>query len=412
MTDSVTAATPLQAESAPRPTLAAAPPGVDALALAEMLREAPGRRWLHVALDDAQAARMVGCLAFFAPEVESLLFPAWDCLPYDRVSPHRDIVARRLDVLTRLMQPAGPQEPGRPQVVVTTVNALLQRVPAPEALEGRVMLLQAGGSLPAERLNGFFAENGYYRVETVGEPGEFAVRGGIVDVFPPGQEQPVRLDFFGDDLESLRLFDPLTQRTTGTVERLALKPVSEVILEPAAIERFRTRYRETFGAVRDDPLYEAVSAARVHPGMEHWLPLFHARLVTLLDYLPEAGVTVDYQAAEAREARLETIRDFHQARRDLEGGGDSGGWIYKALDPSALYLDAEEWERGLAARPGGQFSPFAAPEGPALRDAGGRPGLDYAEQRAALQSGGTQGQVYDAVGADIGRELAAGRRVC
>ncbi|MGF1594595.1 MAG: transcription-repair coupling factor [Kiloniellaceae bacterium] len=407
MTDSVTAATPLQAESAPRPTLAAAPPGVDALVLAEMLRGAAGHRWLHVALDDTHAARLADCLAFFAPQVETLVFPAWDCLPYDRVSPHRDIVARRLDVLTRLMQPAGE----RPQVVVTTVNALLQRVPAPEALEGRVMLLEAGGSLPADRLNGFFAENGYYRVETVGEPGEFAVRGGIVDVFPPGQEQPVRLDFFGDDLESLRLFDPLTQRTTGTIERLALKPVSEVILEPAAIERFRTRYRETFGAVRDDPLYEAVSAARAHPGMEHWLPLFHARLVTLLDYLPEAGVTLDYQAAEAREARLETIRDFHQARRDLEGGGDSGGWIYKALDPAALYLDAEEWERGLAGRPGGQFSPFAAPEGPGLRDAGGRPGLDYAEQRAALQSGGTQGQIYDAVGADIGRELAAGRRV-
>src|SRR3546814_10081892 len=104
--------------------------------------------------------------------VEVLVFPAWDCLPYDRVSPHRDIVARRLDVLTRLMQPVGAKKSGRPQVVVTTVNALLQRVPAPEALEGRIMLLKAGERVPAERINGFFAENGYYRVETVGEPGE------------------------------------------------------------------------------------------------------------------------------------------------------------------------------------------------------------------------------------------------
>src|SRR3546814_6354190 len=87
------------------------------------------------------------------------------------------------------------------------------------------MLLKAGERVPAERLNGFFAENGYYRVETVGEPGEFAVRGGIVDVFPPGEEQPLRLDFFGDDLESLRRFDPLTQRTTGSATELALKPV-------------------------------------------------------------------------------------------------------------------------------------------------------------------------------------------
>ena len=407
MTESVIASTPVEAESARRLTLASAPPGLDALSLAAMLAEMPGRRWLHVALDDAQAARMVETLGFFAPQVETLMFPAWDCLPYDRVSPHRDIVARRLDVLTRLMQPAGPA----PQAVVTTVSALLQRVPPPEALAGRVMPLEAGATLPAERLSAFFAENGYYRVETVGEPGEYAVRGGIVDVFPPGQEQPVRLDFFGDDLESLRLFDPLSQRTTGTVERLTLKPVSEVILDPEAVERFRTRYRELFGATRDDPLYEAVSAARAHPGMEHWLPLYYARLVTLFDYLPEAGITLDYQATEAREARLETILDFFEARRQLEGGGDSGGWVYKALPPTALYLDAEAWERGLEDRPGGQFTPFAVPPGAAVRDVGGRPGLDYAEQRAAAQSSGTQGQIYDAVGADIGRELAAGRRV-
>ncbi|MGF1630951.1 MAG: transcription-repair coupling factor [Kiloniellaceae bacterium] len=407
MTESVIASTPVEAESALRPTLASAPPGVDALTVAKMLAEAPGRRWLHVALDDTHAARLADCLAFFAPEVETLVFPAWDCLPYDRVSPHRDIVARRLDVLTRLLQPVGP----RAQVVVTTVSALLQRVPAPEALEGRVMLLQAGGNLPADRLNGFFAENGYYRVETVGEPGEFAVRGGIVDVFPPGQEQPVRLDFFGDDLESLRLFDPLTQRTTGTVEALQLKPVSEVILDPAAVERFRTRYREAFGTVRDDPLYEAVSAARAHPGMEHWLPLYHERLVTLFDYLPKAGITLDYQAVESRDSRLETIADFYQARQQLEGGGDSGGWIYKALPPKALYLDAAEWEAGLAARSGGSFTTFAAPEGSGVRDAGGRPGLDYAEQRAAAQTNGTQGQIYDAVGADVEAELKAGRRV-
>jgi transcription-repair coupling factor (superfamily II helicase) len=407
MTETVIASTSLEAESARRPTLAYAPPGVDALFLAELLAKSGARRWLHVALDDTQAARMAECLGFFAPDLEVLVFPAWDCLPYDRVSPHRDVVARRLDVLTRLMQPAG----ARRQVVVTTVNALLQRVAPPEALEGRILNLKPGDSLPAEKLNGYFAENGYYRVETVGEPGEYAVRGGIVDVFPPGQEQPLRLDFFGDDLESLRLFDPLTQRTTGEAGQLTLKPVSEVILDPAAVERFRTRYRELFGATRDDPLYEAVSAARAHPGMEHWLPLYHKRLVTLLDYLPEAGVTLDYQAVEARETRLEQILDFFEARRQLEGGGDSGGWVYKALVPTALYLDGDEWDAALAERAGGQFTPFGAPEGATTRDAGGRPGLDFAEQRAAAQSSGSQGQIYDAVGAAAQQELAAGRRV-
>ena len=385
-----------------RPILAAAPPGVDALCLARLLAEAPERRWLHVARDDAQAARMVNSLRFFAPEVEALVFPAWDCLPYDRVSPHRDIVARRLDVLTRLMQPVG----ARPQAVITTVNALLQRVPPPEALAGRVLTLEAGQNLPAERLHGFFAENGYYRVETVSEPGEFAVRGGIVDVFAPGQEQPLRLDFFGDDLESLRLFDPLSQRTTETVEAVTLKPVSEVILDAPAIERFRTRYRSSFGAVRDDPLYEAVSAGRVHPGMEHWLPLYHERLVTLFDYLSEAGVTLDHQATEAREARLETVLDFHDARQRLEGGGETGGWVYKAIEPALLFLDGAEWDEGLAGRPGGEFTPFAAPEGDLVRDVGAQPGIDFAELRAA-----DQGNLYEAVGQRLRQQQKAGRKV-
>ena len=385
-----------------RLTIASAPAGADALYLAQMLADTPGKRWLHVALDDAQAARMVDSLRFFAPGVECLIFPAWDCLPYDRVSPHRDIVARRLDVLTTLMRPAGPAA----QVVVTTVNALLQRLPPPEALAGRVLELTAGESLPAERLNGFFAENGYYRVETVSEPGEFAVRGGIVDVFAPGQALPLRLDFFGDDLESLRLFDPLSQRTTEQVESAILKPVSEVILDPAAIERFRTRYRSSFGSVRDDPLYEAVSAARAHPGMEHWLPLYHERLVTLFDYLPEAGVTLDHQASEAREARIETILDFHDARKRLEGGGDTGGWVYRATEPALLFLDAGEWEEGLASRAGGQFTPFALPEGETVRDAGALPGLDFAEDRAA-----GQGNLYEAVDRKVLAQHKAGRKV-
>ncbi|WP_422366978.1 transcription-repair coupling factor [Pelagibius sp.] len=402
MSDPVSAPAPTDDSASVRPTIASAAPGADALYLAGLLEDVPGGRWLHVARDDAQAARMADSLRFFAPAVETLVFPAWDCLPYDRVSPHRDIVAQRLDVLTRLIAPRAAS----PQVVITTVNALLQRVPPPEALEGRVLELRAGQNLPAERLNGFFAENGYYRVETVSEPGEFAVRGGIVDVFAPGQAQPLRLDFFGDDLESLRLFDPLTQRTTEQVEAVTLKPVSEVILDPAAIERFRTIYRSTFGAVRDDPLYEAVSAGRVHPGMEHWLPLYHERLVTLLDYLPEAGVTLDHQASEARDARLETILDFHDARKQLEGGGETGGWVYKAIEPALLYLNGAEWDRVLAERPGGQFTPFAAPEGDGTRDAGALPGLDFAEQRAA----GT-GNLYEAADQQIRHQQKAGRRV-
>ena len=142
--------------------------------------------------------------------------------------------------------------------------------------------------------------------------------------------------------------------------------------------------------------------------MEHWLPLFHERLVTLLDYLPGAGVTLDHQANEARAVRRETVLDFYNARKSLEGGGETGGWIYKPVEPAALFLEDAEWDAALAARPGGQFTPFAAPEGETVRSAGAGagPGLDFAEERAA-----GQGNLYDAVGQQIRRQQAAGRKV-
>ncbi|MFQ6018197.1 MAG: transcription-repair coupling factor [Kiloniellaceae bacterium] len=379
--------------------IASAPEGRDAQVLAELLSDRVPV--LHVARDDARMARAADAVRFFAPEAEVLTFPAWDCLPYDRVGPHRDIVAQRIETLTRLIEGAAAA-PGR--VVITTVNALLQRLPPRKVFAGRVLRGRAGTRLEPEALTGYFARNGYVRAETVGEPGEFALRGGIVDVFSPGAAQPLRLDFFGDELESIRSFDPLTQRTTGRVEAFSLKPVSEVILEPESIERFRSGYREAFGAVRaEDPLYEAVSASRIHPGMEHWLPLFYDAMETLFDYLPGAAVTLDHQAEAARDARLETTADYYGARKSLEGA--PGGWHYKPLAPERLYLTEAEWDARLAERGVGQFSPFSAPaQRDGVFDAQGRRARDFAEVRAGIN-------LFDAVEAHIAAERAAGRRV-
>src|SRR2546425_1198951 len=242
-------------------------------------------------------ARFAAALAFFRPELNTLTFPAWDCLPYDRVSPNGEITSRRIDTLTRL---AGGVEK-KPLAVLTTVNALVQRVPPRKLFDGRVLALGPGGRVPLDRLQSFFGNNGYLRTDTVREPGEFAVRGGIVDLYPAGAAQPIRLDFFGDTLESLRRFDPLTQRSSGTLDRIELRPVSEILLDDAAIHRFRSRYREAFGAVGGgDPLYEAVSAGRRQAGMEHWLPFYYETLERLFDYLPDAAVSFDYQAEDAR----------------------------------------------------------------------------------------------------------------
>ncbi|MHA1153663.1 MAG: DEAD/DEAH box helicase, partial [Alphaproteobacteria bacterium] len=394
-----------------RVSIVNAPEGLDALLLAELAAARAPAPLLHVARDDARMARLEATLGFFAPEAEVLTFPAWDCLPYDRVGPHRDILARRIDTLSRLAEDGGLQAP---RVIITTVNALLQRVPPASALAGRVMAAAPGSRLEQEALTGYFARNGYLRAETVGEPGEYALRGSIVDVFPTGEDEPLRLDFFGDELESIRRFDPLSQRSSGAADALLLKPVNEVILEPESIERFRAGYLRTFGAVRgEDPLYEAVSAGRLHPGMEHWLPLFHTRLDTLFDYLPPAGpgtgvaVTLDHQAEEARGARLETIADYYDARKNLEGSGIAGGWVYKPLAPEALYLDATDWDAALASRAVGQISPFDAPEHlDHVFDAQGRRGHDFAAARTSAET-----NLFDAVDAHIAAEQAAGRRV-
>jgi len=386
-----------------RLTVANAPEGLEALVLADLVAGPQPLSVMHVARDDARLSRLAEALSFFAPTAEILLFPAWDCLPYDRVGPHRDILARRIDTLTRLIAPASDHA-GR--IVLTTVNAFLQRLPPREAFAGRLFTARTGESLDMAALTDYFARNGYLRGETVGEPGEYALRGGIVDVFPPGEEGPLRLDLFGDELESIRRFDALSQRTTGTADVVSLKPVSEVILDAETIARFRAGYVETFGAIRDDPLYESISAGRAHLGMEHWLPLFYDNTVTLFDYVSGWPVTLDHQAEEARDARLETVADYYEARRNVDVAA-VGGTAYQALAPDALYLTAEEWDRRLGERASAHFTPFAAPEqADQVVDAQGRRAREFAEARANAET-----NLYDTVDAHITAQQAAGRRV-
>jgi transcription-repair coupling factor (superfamily II helicase) len=329
-----------------------APEGCDALAIGRLVRAGAAPRWLHVCRDDGRMARFAAALAFFDPGLEALSFPAWDCLPYDRVSPNGEIVSRRIDTLTRLA--TGPR-PGDPALVVlTTVNALVQRVPPRSLLAGRELTLRSRGRIGLDRLQSFFRNNGYIRTDTVREPGEFAVRGGIVDLFPAGAAQPLRLDFFGDTIESIRGFDPLTQRSKNRSNVAPLRPVSEVLLDDAAIQRFRQRYREAFGATgTDDPLYEGVSAGRRHLGMEHWLPFYYEQLETLFDYLPDAGVSFDHQADAVFAHRLEQIAEFYAARRNAAGPTQSRAGLSSGQARPALSRQPRmaARARGAAGRP-------------------------------------------------------------
>jgi transcription-repair coupling factor (superfamily II helicase) len=385
-----------------------APEGRDAQLLSEVVAGGFVPSLLHVCRDDARVQRFRAALRFFAPGLDVLVFPAWDCLPYDRVSPAQDLVSRRIDTLTRLA--AAPPAGGRPLVVLTTVNALVQRVPPRSLFRERTLALKRGGRIATDRLLSFLQSNGYVRTQTVREPGEFAVRGGIVDLYPTGSPEPLRLDFFGDELEGIRRFDAMTQRTTMKLDALELKPVSEILLDQPIISRFRSRYRDMFGQVDpEDGLYAAVSEGRRHVGMEHWLPLYYESLETLFDYLPRAAISLDHRAEEIRATRLESIAEFYAARQTLTGvRGAPAGTLYKPVPPDLMFIPDGEWRRTLSARAVGEITPFPPPPeaGARVFDGGATAGLSFAEARANPKV-----NVFEVVRDRIGELKSAGRKV-
>lgn len=360
---------------ADRIVLGGAPEGYDARLLARELMR--GQTVIHVARDDRRMEAMRVALAVMAPGTVVLEFPAWDCLPYDRVSPNPDIGARRMATLAALASGLSA-----PFVLLTTLNAATQRIPARAVLETASFAAKVGDRVDEARLKRFLANMGFSPVSTVSEPGDFALRGGIVDIFPPGRGGPVRLDFFGDQLDGIRRFDPVTQRTTQKLTSVEFAPMSEVLLDDAAIARFRQNYRVEFGAGgSDDPLYEAVTAGRKHQGMEHWLPFFHERLETLFDYLPSASVMLDDQVTAARLSRWEGIADQYDARHEAMTAKGRLDTVYKPSAPELLYLTDAAWEEALGSHRVIQLSPLSQAPGPGVLDAGGRIGRSFAPER-------------------------------
>ncbi|MGK6319655.1 transcription-repair coupling factor [Sphingomonas sp. DT-204] len=378
-------------------TLAGVATGFQPVLLADLARAAKCGA-VFIVPDEAAMREVAATAPFFAPELEVLTFPAWDCLPYDRASPTLRMMSERLATLHALQQPAKA-----PRLLVTTANAATQRTLTPFRIRQLVARLAPGERISLDRLTALLQANGYVRTETVADAGEFAVRGGLVDLFPSGAEQGLRLDFFGDEIETVRTFDPATQRTTGTVPGFTLLPASEALLDEDSIKRFRTRYREKFGATATgDPLYEAVSDGRRLAGMEHWLPLFEERLETLFDHLPADAVIVrDAGVTGAAEARFEAIADYH-ANRLRAAGAEPGS--YRPLAPDALYLAPEQWAETLKAAPAHVATSFHEPETATVLDFAVDGPRDFAPER----SGGKN--VYEAVVAHLANVKAGGRK--
>lgn len=387
-------------------TIASVPDGFSGLVAADLARSLAARakgaskRLLVVCRDAERMAAFERALSFFAPDLSLLTFPAWDCLPYDRVSPNAAVAARRMATLASLAQPDGPTG-----IVLATVNAVLQRVPAREMVAQQSLALAPGNVRPMNGIVGWLETNGFTRASTVRDVGEYAVRGGILDLYAPGSAAPVRLDFFGDAIESVREFDPETQRTSNRLDMLHLVPLSEVQLTPETIRRFRLGYTTEFGGqTKDDVFFDAVSEGRRHPGIEHWLPLFAERLDTLFDYLPDAPVVLEPLIEEAARERLAQIGDYYSARREALDAGQSP--LYKPLSPGRLYLTENEWSGRLATAALVRLNQFPVPEARDVLDAAGKLGRNFAPERADENR-----NLFDAVAAHARGLAAAKKRV-
>ncbi len=390
-------------------TLGGVADGAEGLVLADLARaiaareKPPAISLAVVCRDGPRMATLQRALAFFAPDIEILEFPAWDCLPYDRVSPHAAVVAARMMTLARLASVTGREHPA---ILLTTVNAILQRVPARAVMAQQSLSAAPGNILPMAGIISWLDLNGFNRASTVREPGDYAVRGGIIDLFAAGMDAPVRLDFFGDTLESIRSFDPETQRTDTELRALDLVPMSEFQLTSDTIRLFRTGYVAAFGAATpDDVLYEAVSEGRRYAGMEHWLPLFHKSLETLFDYLGGSPLAIEPLAEEAAHERLAQIADYYDARKEALDKTD-GGAPYKPLPPERLYFAEAEWQARLDALALAKLTPFSAPDGaPDTIEIGAHAGHNFSAERAAPGA-----NVFEAVTRHVQALQAAGKR--
>ena len=385
----LSAATPL--------TLSGVPTGFLPSLLADLARGAKTRA-VFIAPDDSAMRAISQTAQFFAPELEVVEFPAWDCLPYDRASPSLRVMAERIGALHRLQKVARS-----PQLVLTTANAATQRTLTPFRIRQLVANLKPGERIDRDKLAALLTANGYVRTDTVHDQGEYAVRGGIVDLFPSGEEQALRLDFFGDEIETVRTFDPADQRTTGRIDGFVLLPASEALLDEDSVKRFRAGYRERFGATATgDPLYQAVSEGRRLAGMEHWLPLFEEKLATLFDHLGEHAVVVrDAGVKAAGEARFEAVADYYENRKRAEAAQPGS---YRALPAKTLYLDAAGWDARLGAAACHVTTPFHEPESKTVVDFGVDNARDFAPERAGGEN------VYEAVVKHIGRLRKDGKK--
>mgnify|MGYP001044125300 FL=1 len=370
-------------------TVSSVPDGYDAVLL-DKLSGKKAQDILYILSDGIALEKTAEILRYLNPKLEVLKFPAWDTVPYDRVSPNVNIVAQRVEALTAIV--ANPN-PKKARVVLASVGSVLQKLPPQKIFLNSVRLIKVGAKLSFNDFIHYAALNGYNRVEQVIEPGEYAVRGDIIDIFPVGTEEPLRIDLFDDEVERIRTFDSMSQRTTGELSHYNFQVMGEVALDENTIKSFRTKYREAFGAAfKDDEIYADISNGIKHLGMENWLPFFYEdALPTLFDYLPQAAVILGRNVDEAVKAKCDSIADYYQARLEaLNIKSNNEMDVYRPIKPELLYLNEKELNAALSKKDVVRLTNLTIESGDEIIDAGVLPGRSFAHAKNI-----NLGQVYN-----------------
>jgi len=328
---------------------------------------------LCILSDGLSLKQVYDTLLFIAPEIDVLMFPAWDTVPYDRVSPNPSILSKRIDTLAKLVLESGGK---RRRIVLTSIGAAIQKLPPKKIFLNTRKAITVGGKLNFDEFLHYVTVNGYTRVEQVMESGEYAVRGDIIDIFPSGAEQPLRIDLFDDEVERLRLFEVETQRSIEDIKLYSFDSANEVVLDKNTIKTFRSKYREAFGAngIKDE-LYESISEGKKYLGMENWLPFFYEdTLPNLFDYMPMADIILGIETENALKSKEETINDHYEARIEaLKIREVTDVDKYRPVEPAEMFLTQQEFNKLTGQHRYCKFSNLALPAGNEVIDFGATP---------------------------------------
>ena len=333
--------------------LAQPPESALALAVTELAREAGAVGCLYVARSEARAERLARAARGFDADLQVVVLPAWDCLPYDRFSPSPAVMGRRIAALREMTQAAPPA--GR--LVLATVELVLQRLPSASLCTDAAFRLETGLPLSLDELRVYLIRAGYVLDDRVDEPGEAALRR-TVDVFPGTDEQPFRVRLEDGVIAAIDRYDPVTQRTDASAGEAILYPASEVVLDEGCVRRFlrgEEEEAEEASAGGEPWTRRLLSGTRDEPrrvcALEHWLPLFCQRLHTVFELLPGAPLILDPEAGERRDAWFEQIAEAYRHRIAMMAASRTAqADQLPPLPPDRLYLDEAEWSRSLSGR--------------------------------------------------------------